>query len=184
MYFGEVAAELESLSIFLKRKVRPGDVEPLTFTMGLLGKRSSSGDLVEALRKWDQAARQMGRFFQGYDLYMTPTTADLPAKICELVPKSHEAFLINSVNSLKLGWLLKASGMVDGLAEKSLKRTPFTQLANLCGLPAISVPLYWTPQGLPLGVQFIGPFGKENILFRLAAQLEKARPWFDRKPNI
>jgi amidase len=91
---------------------------------------------------------------------------------------------MNTVNSLKLGWFLKASGIVDNLAQKSLERTPFTQLANLCGLPAISIPLYWTPEGLPLGAQFIGPFGHEAVLFRLAGQLEKAQPWFDRKPEV
>ncbi len=91
---------------------------------------------------------------------------------------------MNTINALRLGWLPKALGMVDGLAEKSLARTPFTQLANLCGLPAMSVPLYWTSEGLPLGAQFIGPFGNEGVLFRLAGQLEKAQPWFDRKPEV
>ena len=70
----------------------------------------------------------------------------------------------------------------DQLAEKSLERTPFTQLANLCGLPAMTVPLYWTPDGLPSGSQFMAPFGDEATLFRLAGQLEKAQPWFDKRP--
>ncbi len=184
MYFGEVAADLEALAPVLKRRARPKDVEPLTYTLGLLGRSFSSGYLVEALRMWDRAARSMGRFFSGYDLYLTPTTARPPAKIGALHPTPVEALLINAVNTLKLGWLLKVSGMVDQLAEKSLERTPFTQLANLCGLPAISVPLYWTTEGLPLGVQFIGPFGREDLLFRLAGQLEKTRPWFNKRPHV
>ncbi len=184
MYFGEMAADLSELGVVLKRKAGPKDVEALTYTLGLLGQSFSSGHLVEALRRWDHAARMMGHFFKKYDLYLTPTTAHPPAKIGELQPKSFEALLLNIVNSLKLGWLLKRSGIVDDLAEKSLERTPFTQLANLCGLPAISVPLYWTTDGLPLGVQFLGPFGDEALLFRLAGQLEKARPWADRKPRI
>lgn len=184
MYFGEMAADIDELGPVLKRKAGPKDVEPLTYTLGLLGQTFSSGYLVEALRRWDHAARKMGQFFNKYDLYLTPTTAHPPAKIGELKPKPLETLLMKTVNSLRLGWFLKASGIVDNLAEKSLARTPFTQLANLCGLPAISVPLYWTTEGLPLGVQFIGPFGNEAVLFRLAGQLEKARPWFDRKPEL
>jgi amidase len=184
MYFGEVAADIEALEPVLKRKAKPGDMEAFTYTLGLLGQSFSSGSLVEALRLWDRAARQMGRFFGRYDLYLTPTTAHPPAMIGELMPKPMEAALIKTVNALKLGWLLKASGIVDSLAQQSLARTPFTQLANLCGLPAMSAPLYWTSDEMPLGVQFIGPFGDEATLFRLAGQLETARPWFERKPQV
>jgi amidase len=89
---------------------------------------------------------------------------------------------MKAVNTLKLGWLLKRAGFVDQMAQQSLERTLFTQLANLCGLPAMTVPLHWTPDGLPCGSQFIGPFGAEDILFRLAGQLEKAQPWFNKRP--
>lgn len=183
MYFGEMAADIAELASVLKRKAGPKDVETLTYTLGLLGRTYSAGDLVAALRIWDHAARIMGRFFESYDLYLTPTTAHPPAKIGQIAPKPMETALMNTVNTLKLGGLLKASGMVDTLAEKSLERTPFTQLANLCGLPAMSVPLFWTDDNLPLGAQFIAPFGAEDRLFRLAGQLEKAQPWFDRKPG-
>jgi len=184
MYFGEVAADIQRLETVLGRRARPADVEPMTWTLGLLGRTFSAGYLVRALRRWNMAARSMGRFFQSYDLFMTPTTADPPAKIGELQPRLHELAVMKTVNALNLGRLLKASGIVDRLAEQSLKRTPFTQLANLCGLPAMSVPLYWSAGNLPLGVQFVGPFGREARLFRLAGQLEEARPWFDRRPVL
>jgi len=184
LYFGFVAAHIEELESVLKRKVKPGDVETATWTLGLLGRTFSAGYLYQALHRWDQAARQMGLFFQKYDLYLTPTTAYPPAKIGELQPKASEVFVMKAVNTFKLGRLLKGLGLVDQIAEKSLERTPFTQLANLSGLPAMSVPIYWTSEGLPCGAQFIGPFGDEATLFRLAAQLEKARPWFNKRPPL
>jgi amidase len=182
MYFGEVAADIQALSGILGRKAKPGDVETLTWTLGLLGRTFSSGDMVGAMRQWDLAARRMGRFFETYDLYLTPTTAYPPARIGELKPSASENLMMKLVNTLNLGGLLKASGIVDQMAIKSLERTPFTQVANLCGLPAMSVPLYWSGEGLPLGSQFIARFGNETLLFKLAAQLEKARPWFDKRP--
>jgi amidase len=159
-------------------------MEAVTWTLGLLGRSFSSGYLASALRVWDRSARKMGRFFDTCHLYMTPTTAFPPAKVGELNPKPAETMLINLVNTLRAGWLLRASGIVDKMAERSLARTPFTQLANLCGLPAMSVPLHWTPDGLPCGNHFTAPFGEEAILFRLASQLEEACPWFDRRPRI
>ena len=184
LYFGEMAADIAELEKVLGRKAKPGDVEPTTWTIGLLGRAYSAGYLVQALRVWDHAARKMGSFFQNYDLYLTPTTAYPPSRIGEQKPRPIEALLMKPINALRLGRLLKASGMVDQMAETALERVPFTQLANLCGLPAISVPLYWNANGLPFGSQFIGPFGDEAALFNLAGQLEKARPWFDKRPPV
>ena len=184
LYFGFVAAQIEELEALLNRKIRPGDVELLTLTLGMMGGTFSAGYLYKSLIQWDRAARQMGLFFGKYDLYLTPTTAYPPARIGELQPKASEVFMMKTVNTLKLGRLLKGLGLVDQMAEKSLGRTPFTQLANLTGLPAMSIPLSWTTDGLPCGVQFIGPFGEEALLFRLAAQLEKALPWFNKRPPL
>jgi amidase len=87
-------------------------------------------------------------------------------------------------NTLNLGKLIRLSGIADKLAIESLAKTPYTQLANVTGLPAMSMPLHWTADGLPCGVQFIAPFGDEATLFRLAGQLEKAQPWFDKRPAL
>ncbi|MBN1227957.1 MAG: 6-aminohexanoate-cyclic-dimer hydrolase, partial [Deltaproteobacteria bacterium] len=136
------------------------------------------------MREWGIASRAMGRFHETYDLYLTPTTASPPVRIGELQPKPAERALLALVNSMGLGKVLKLSGIVDTLAVQSLSKTPFTQLANFTGQPAMSVPLHWTAEGLPCGVQFIGRFGDEATLFRLAAQLEQAQPWFDRRPPV
>jgi Asp-tRNA(Asn)/Glu-tRNA(Gln) amidotransferase A subunit family amidase len=73
---------------------------------------------------------------------------------------------------------------VDRIATDNLRYVPFTQLSNLTGTPAMSVPVHWTAAGLPLGVQFMGPFGSEDRLLQVARQLEEVQPWFDRMPGM
>ena len=85
---------------------------------------------------------------------------------------------------MNMGKLLKATGIADIMATKGLSKMPFTQLANLTGQPAMSVPLHWSKDGLPCGVQFIGRFGEESLLFQLAGQLERVQPWFHKRPNL
>ena len=177
---GEVAADIEEMGNILGRKVRTSDVEALTWTLGLLGRTLSACDFAKATREWGVAGRAMGRFHQIYDLYMTPTVAYPPMKVGELQPKPYERLLMKAVNALGLGVIFKMSGLIDQMAEANLSRTPFTQLANLTGQPAMSVPLHWTADRLPVGVHFVAPFGDEATLFRLAAQLERSRPWFDK----
>jgi amidase len=84
----------------------------------------------------------------------------------------------------RAGRLLHRTGIIDQLAMESLARTPFTQLANLTGTPAISLPLGWSPQGMPVGVQFGAPNGDEARLLQLAAQLEEAAPWYGRYEQL
>ncbi|QQD18322.1 hypothetical protein I6N98_00135 [Spongiibacter nanhainus] len=76
------------------------------------------------------------------------------------------------------------SGIVEKMVQENLQWVPYTQLANLTGVPAMSVPLHWCESGLPLGVQFVAPHGSEGRLFQLAGQLERAQPWANRVPPI
>ncbi|PLR96066.1 amidase [Bacillus sp. T33-2] len=183
MYFGEVAAAISSMEAVLGRKAKFSDVEPTTWILGLLGKATTAEEFVLSLREWDKAAYAMEEFHETYDFYLTPTTAFPPAKIGELVPGTFEKLSIQMVGRTGLGNLLKKSGMVDAIAEKSLMRTPFTQLANLTGQPAMSLPLYETKGGLPCGVQVMAARGKEDILFQLAGELEQTDHWNDVRKN-
>jgi amidase len=184
MCFGETAVVFEDMKTVLGRKASLSDVETLTWTIGLLGRTLSARDFAKAKREWGIAGRAMGRFHQKYDLFMTPTLASPPVRIGELQPRPYERLAMKAVNALGLGIILTAAGIVDQMAEASLSKLPFTELANLTGQPAMSVPLHWTADGLPLGVHFMAPFGEEAMLFRLAAQLEKARPWFEKHAPV
>ncbi|XDD49449.1 amidase [Leptospira sp. WS92.C1] len=181
MYFGEVAAQLKNLEPILKRKARMSDVEDVTWILGLLGRTVSAGEFVRTLQVWDKAALAMERFHETYDLYLTPTTAMPAAKIGELEPTLGEKIAMQIIGRLGLGRMMLASGLVDELVETSLSRTPFTQLANLTGQPSVSIPIGQTSDELPLGLQFTAARRREDILFRLSAQLEKAAPWSKHK---
>jgi amidase len=183
MYFGEVAAEIDDLKTVLGRDAAQGDVETLTWTLGLLGRSTTAFAFVKAIKTWGKAARIMGRFHETYDIYLTPTLAEPPIRIGELKPKPMEKIALRTVNAFGLGRLLKFSGIIDKLAIVNLAKTPFTQLANFTGQPAMSVPLHWTSDGLPCGMQFMAKMGDEAMLFRLAKQLEDEKPWFDRRPD-
>ena len=87
---------------------------------------------------------------------------------------------------IKLGkaHYLTRGKLVEQIIRENLKWVPFTQLANITGLPAMSVPLYWNKENLPLGSQFIAPFAREDLLFQLATQLEQAQPWISKYQEI
>ncbi|HVN70439.1 MAG TPA: amidase [Desulfomonilia bacterium] len=184
MYYGETAADVADLQTVLGRRPSPSDVEGPTWLLNLLGKAYTAGEFVHSLRQWNTFARQMGLFHQKFDLYLTPTIAFPPFRIGELKPKPIEERAMKVVNLLRLGGLVRISGLAEKIAFEIFSKAPFTELANMTGQPAMSVPLHWTADGLPCGVQFIARFGDESTLFRLAAQLEKAQPWFDRRPAI
>jgi amidase len=177
MYFGEVAAVLASLKEVLGRKVQMSDVETTTWILGLVGKATSAEEFVLSIREWDIAAMAMEEFHETYDLYLTPTTAMPPAKIGELDPSSSKTRLMQVAGKLGVGGILKKIGIVEEVAENNLKRTPFTQLANLTGQPAITIPLHLSKEGLPVGVQFMAAKGKEDLLYSFAGQLEQSDLW-------
>jgi amidase len=91
--------------------------------------------------------------------------------------------LINLIGSFDGGGLLKMMGIAKPLAAKTFEFIPWTPVFNATGQPAMSVPLYWNAENLPIGMHFVGKFGDEATLFRLAGQLEQACPWANKVPQ-
>ena len=184
MVCGETRADVEEAEALFGRKASSRDFEPGTWAVGLLGKRLRAAEFSRAIRLLQRSARQIGQFFEDYDVLLTPTLAMPPVVTGSLQPEPVEAFAMKLLGSLNAGGLLKALGGIDASADKVYKFMPYTPLANASGQPAMSVPLCWNDEGLPIGMHFVGRYGDEATLFRLAGQLEQARPWFDRTPPI
>jgi amidase len=137
------------------------NVERMTYLSAKGVDEVNGADYARSIQAIHRAGRQVGRFFEKYDVLLTPTMACAP---------------------LPLGQPDMMAADVKVFREPLMRTIGFTSLFNSAGNPAMSVPLYWNDAGLPIGIQFAGRFGDEATLFRLAAQLEKARPWAGRKP--
>lgn len=151
-----------------------------TLIMAALGRATSGVDYVDAVARRHEHSRRLTTFFESYDLLLTPTLATPPPKIGEFdlpVALQRAADVLLRTHTARL---LRYTKIVDDMVDKNLGWVPYTQLANLTGRPAVSLPLHWTADGLPLGVQFVAPLAGESLLVRLAAQLEQALPWSDR----
>ena len=183
MYLGEVAATIQSAEKLIGRKATANDVEPSTWFLGKMGNVTSATEFVINLEEWDRLAYEMATFHETYDFFMTPTTAFLPSKIGEQDLTRAEEVLLKLAGNLGLARLIKKTGILKKIFMESYERTPFTQLANLTGQPAMSVPLHKTEQGLPLGVQFMTARGEEVKLLQLAHLLEQSPLWIDIKQN-
>jgi len=178
---GETRAEIEFLARLTQRRPQARDFEPATYSIGLLGRSISAAAYAGAVRTLQLTAREMAPFFERHDVLLTPTLATPPALIGALQPSTSEQRLMRVVNGLNAGWLLDALGVIKPLAAKTFDYMPNTALFNVTGQPAMSVPLHWNADGLPIGMQFVARLGEDATLFRLAGQLERARPWFDRR---
>ena len=178
----ETRAEIEALARLVGRRPHQRDFEAATFSTGLLGRSISAAVYAGAVNTLQLTARKLAPFFARHNVLLTPTLATPPPRIGALQPSATEMRQMRVVNALGAGWLLDALGAVDQMAQKTFAFIPFTPLFNATGQPAMSVPLHWNADGLPIGVQFAARFGEDSMLLRLAGQLEAARPWFARRP--
>jgi amidase len=139
-------------------------LEPINRMLAEGARTTPSPQYVSSVMQLQQIARRVAAFWKDVDIVVTPTLALPPVPI---------------------GWTwADADGDPYRAFASQTLFTPFTPLINVTGQPAMSVPLHWSDEGLPIGVQFIGrPFG-ESTLIRLAAQLEQARPWAGRRPAV
>jgi amidase len=180
----ELSADLAELERLVGRRARRDELEPTTFALGLLGRALPAEQLSLALRHLELIGRAVGVFFADHDVLLTPTLARPPVPLGAIGPTASEKAQLRALGMIGSGRLIRAVGLIDQAAENALDFTPWTPVYNATGQPAMSVPLWWNGEGLPVGVHFVGRFGDEATLLRLAAQLERARPWFDRLPPL
>lgn len=181
-WFANCAATIEEI----RRQTGCGDAgfELDSRVMATFGRAIRGHEYVAGHMRWSDYCRQLGEFYQRHQLFLTPTMAAPPARIGEIATPRGQQFGAHLLMALGLGRLVLKTGLIERMVRENLKWVPFTQLGNLTGVPAMSVPLHWTAEGLPLGAHFMAPHGGEGLLFRLAAQLEQARPWFQRRPLL
>ena len=156
------ASLVEARELALGRKATEADLEPITWLRYQEGKQVTGIQYANTRGVFQDVKRRLAEFQQNYDLILTPTLPEPP---------------------VKLG-VLSLDQDLESYTRAAAAVSAFTMLYNSTGQPAMSVPLHWTPEGLPVGVMFAGRFGDEATLFRLAGQLEKAQPWQGKRPII
>lgn len=163
MWSAGLAWTINDMASKLGRSPAADKFETLTWALYEVGGQQSASGYLLALQQLQAAGRVMAQFFVDYDVWLTPTLAEPPVPIGTFASSSNEP--------------------MAGMA-RAVQFAPFAVFCNISGQPGMSVPLFWNAEGLPVGVHFAGRFGDEATLVRLAAQLESARPWKNRRPGI
>ena len=153
----------DALADALGRPLQHEELEPTTWELVDHGRRLSAVGLTRALDHLEAAAWEIASFFEHHDLWLTPTLAQPPPP---------------------LGDLNRSVGSAAGWWEYDMQFNPWNAIANICGSPAASLPLFWNDGGLPIGTMLTGAYGDEATLISVSAQLEAADPWADRVPEI
>jgi amidase len=156
-----VARDLDRWSAALGREIQPSELEPWNQQMVELGRSVGAPQYLAAIEAANTYARGVAQWWaDGWDVLVTPQLAEPPPRLGVLAPTRDFAEMYETVSAM----------------------ATFTLPFNLTGQPAVSLPLHWNADGLPIGVQFAAAFGREDVLLRLASQLEVAMPWADRRP--
>jgi len=159
-----MGTSLSRIEAQLGRTLGPGDVEPVNWAQAEFARNVSGVDYALALAANVEFRRATQQWWnEGWDLLLTPTLGEPPTRLGEF----------RNVPDNPMAPMVRAATYV-----------PFTPAFNSSGQPAISLPLHWTADGLPVGVQLVAAYGREDLLLRVAAQLEAAQPWAQRRPSI
>ncbi len=159
----ETARDIEELAVLIGREPTTADFEPAVWSYATYGHKFSGVDSVRFRRVLHSVARAVGPFFEDYDIYLSPTLGKPP------VP-------LGDIDMQVPDWERFFSNMFEFM--------PFTALFNITGSAGVSLPLWWNDAGLPIGCQFITRMGRDGLLLGLAAQIERAAPWVDRRPPV
>lgn len=158
------AALLDTFGTLLGRELTADDVEPLTWALAEEGRSRSAGRYLVDTGLHQTVSRAIAGWHEsGFDLMLTPTMAEPPVPLGtydQSGPDPIDAF------------------------HRAVPAGSFTAIFNATGQPAISLPLHWNDEGLPIGIQLVAAFGREDLLIQVAAQLERVRPWADRRPSV
>jgi len=155
--------QIDAVAMMTGREIREADFEGLTWSLYQQGKQITGAQYLLSLAMLQIAGRAVGQFHEHYDAWLAPTLGAPPIAIGTIDIEERD--------------VTKAFGPI-------IDYVPFTPLQNATGQPAISLPLHWSADGLPVGVMFTAKLGDEATLLRLAGQLELARPWKDKRPAI
>jgi amidase len=164
IWTGFTVTSVDTIAAALGRKPGPDNLEAVTLACYEDGKRYKASELLNSLAHGNAVSRQVGAWFRDVDVFVTPTIAALPAKLGELDQ--------DRKGMTAMEW-----------TRQVFAYCPFTPLFNTTGQPAMSLPLHWSAQGIPVGVQIVARFGDEATLIRLAPQLEAAKAWAKKRPS-
>ncbi|MGA0532819.1 amidase [Hansschlegelia sp. KR7-227] len=165
LWTGSIAYAVDKIAGAMGRGPGPDTLEAATLACYEHGRRLSAADIYAADDAINFVSRRAARFFAEFDVLLTPTIASVAPPV-------------GALSGAKPGWT--AESWTDAI----FAHAPFTALFNATGQPAVSLPLAVDPKGLPIGLQFVARFAREDVLFRLAASLEQAAPWSSRRPSV
>lgn len=155
---------VDEIAAWLGKSVGEADFEAYTWHLVERGRGVSGASYIHAYEWLHGWARRIAAWWEGgFDLLLLPTLAAPPPE---------------------LGWLADSAGSPLEILARVLQLGPFTAAFNVTGQPAVSLPLYWNAAGLPIGVQLVAAYGREDLLIRVASQLEAAAPWAERRPPL